>query len=298
MNPYASKAMLACLSISQWGNRKFERKVTNAIADAEHTDRAFLSTTKKLLGKDATSMISAAVARARDHHYTNTLPWQDSGYRLLPSANYFKYVEKERAINVEFKDAVESFLKVYPGHREVARVSLNGLFNENDYPSVESMRSKYSMESNFLPFPDSGDLRIDIPAAEIAKISQNVDARVAEALKQATADLFKRVVEVVSALRDKLVAYNVNAEGKIDHPFRDTAITNLRDLAELLPRLNVTEDPDLAALQVKLMQSLCPLNPDQLRNSNAARDQAVRSADDILNSLAGYVGDMPAAEAA
>lgn len=296
MNPFSAKAMLASLSICQWGNRKFERVVTDAVAASGRTDRAFLSTSKKLVGKDATSPITAAAARARDHHYTNTLPWLDSGYRLLPSANYFEYVDKERQIKAEFNDAVDGFLASYPAHREAARSSLGDLFNEADYPDVQGLRARFRLESNFLPFPDSADLRVEIPASEIKRLSENVDARVAEALERATGDLFERVVGVVGALRDKLSSYSVSPDGKVQHPFRDSAVLNLRELADLLPRLNVTNNPQLAALHVKLMQSLCPLDPDQLRVSDTARSQAVRSADDILAALAGYVGNVEKVE--
>ena len=56
-----------------------------------------------------------------------------------------------------------------------------------------------------------------------------------------------RLYEAVQHLADRLTAYKVTGEG-VEHPFRDTVVTNLVKLVDVLPKLNITNDPELERL--------------------------------------------------
>ena len=42
-----------------------------------------------------------------------------------------------------FARSVDEFLEIYPSYIEQVRPELNGLFREEDYPSVEKLRRKF-----------------------------------------------------------------------------------------------------------------------------------------------------------
>jgi hypothetical protein len=291
-NIRASDSMLVSLHISRWGNRVFERAVTEKVADDHHADRGMIATTKRLLPKDALGAIGALIAEARWHLYDNSLPWLDDGHRIMPAANYLHYTEKARELRSKFYAAVDAFIADYPEHRETARKALNGLFNEADYPTSAALRAKFAMEYHFQPMPQAADFRANLPEAEVARIQADLAARQDEALRQATAHLFGRVVETVTTVRDKLAAYavTVDAEGKekTEHPFRNTLLNGLRELCDVLPRLNLTNDPDLEAVRERLAASLCAADPEKLRDDDKARGDAIAEADAILKDMAGF----------
>jgi hypothetical protein len=48
-----------------------------------------------------------------------------------------------------------------------------------------------------------------------------------------------------------LSAYKTTEQG-VEHPFRDSIVTNLVKLVDVMPRLNVTGDPELERLTAQL----------------------------------------------
>ncbi len=57
---------------------------------------------------------------------------------------YMEFAEKVRSLKDEFDLAVSIFLTDYRDLKERARIELNGLFNERDYPTLASARSRRS----------------------------------------------------------------------------------------------------------------------------------------------------------
>lgn len=293
-NPLTRSAMLVCVSVHQWGNRVQEQRLS-AKAENEHkTAKGVIHTTKRLVPRDLITKVTSAFSRFKAHHYENTSPWDNNGYRILPSANYFKYVEAERDLRRECMDEVEQLCKVWPNIRAAAQKAQGSLFRESDWPTVADFRASWRIETHFMTIPDKADFRVDLPAEELRRINEDIDGQIAAGLKNATHDCFERLHTVVLAMRDKLKEYSVttDASGKLktENHFRDTLVTNIRDLCKLLPRLNVTNDPDLARLCAEAAESLGKIEPDSLRGEDSpARDVAIKRADKLLEAMAGYV---------
>lgn len=301
VNPLTHSAMLVCLSLHQWGARKVEHPMNEKSAALVGAEVSMVHTTKRLVGKDAITKVSSAFSRYKAFHVENTLPWNDNGWRIIPSTNYLTYVEAARKLDGEIKKEVEHFLKVYPTIREAAKKKLGKAWNENDYPQPSYLRRKWFVQTDYMAIPDKADFRVDIPKAKLQEIFANVEAQVQAGLENATNDLFMRLYTVVIALRDKLKAYKVvrtaskTGKGKgtkqTENHFRDTAVTNIRDLCELLPRLNITNNPDLVKLAAEVSKTLGAKEPEALRDDDVMREQTIDQADKILAAMADYVGD-------
>lgn len=287
----ASKAMLVSLTISAWGNRRTDRKITKEVAEQHGSEIDMGRYNKTLIRKTALAAINSAMSQARTYWQEQTLPWLDAGSRMLPAANYFAYMEQQRKLKAQFDQAVDELVGDFPNHIEDARRRLNGIFDLNDYPSPAALRRKFDMAVEITQLPAGKDFRVDISEAEAASIRVEIEQRLHKAFQDATLDLFERVGETLRHLRDKLANYQVDAEGKITNPFRDSAIGNLREIVELLPRLNVTGDERIAELGRQLSETLCKAEPGDLRADERERAKAVRTADDILAQMAGYLGE-------
>ena len=291
MTQLTERAMLVCLHISQWTARKHDKAASAEVADTYGANVNVGRYTKSLIDKDALRDICRIARDARGHHDANTLPWTDTGFRILPGANYFDYTEAQRGFRTKFETAVKAFAGDYADHRDQARNALKGLFSITDYPSPDEIAAKFRMETSFLPLPDAADFRVTLGAAEEARIRADIEARVKGAADAAMRDLWKRVHDTVARMSDRLNAYGVDADtGKVINPFRDSLVGNLRDLAELLPKLNIAGDPQLEDMRERLVASLCPHDPQALRDSPTLRQSVAREADQILADMAGYVG--------
>jgi hypothetical protein len=69
-----------------------------------------------------------------------------------------------------------------------------------------------------------------------------------------------------------------------DNIFRDSLITNLRDLCVQLPKLNVAGDEELERMIFETEKIAC-LSPDDLRSDDKLRKEAHSTAEDILSAM-------------
>lgn len=194
------------------------RRLPPAIAGRYH---------KVLLPKQALAEIQKIVSEARQEHYFITLPWDDNGYRVLPAAAYMDHVAKMRGLSHRFSAAVDDLARQFR-------------------TTPDELRAKFSFETKVLPLPDAGDFSVALGNEEKDRIKRQITAAVEASLQVGTRELWFRLYEAVQHLADRLTAYKVTGEG-VEHPFRDTVVTNLVKLVDVLPKLNITNDPELEA---------------------------------------------------
>jgi hypothetical protein len=92
---------------------------------------------------------------------------------------------------------------------------------------------------------------------------------------------------VTPLVAERLQAYKVTGEG-VEHPFRDSVVTNLVKLVDILPKLNVTGDPELERLAAEVRSSLL-VDPQELRKSESVRTETAKAAAAISARMAGYM---------
>ncbi len=276
----SEKAMLVKLSISKWSARKYDRKVSREVADKYGTDQDRGRYKKVLVAHEHLQAIQKAESAARTFNYENTLPWKDDGARILPSANYLEYTGEIRGLKSEFEGQVKDFIQAYPALVDQARLELSGLYDPADYPDPATIGRKFAFEVEVDPLPIAADFRVDLQAGEVDRIKAEIAGRLKKAEAEAMRDCFNRVYEVVKHMAGKLADKEAI--------FRDSLITNIQDLVDLLPRLNLTDDPRLEELRREVEANLLGYEPDTLRKNPFARQETAQAASDILTAMAGY----------
>lgn len=279
------RAMLIKLSITQWSARRGDKQATATVASAYGTVSDAGRYNKRLVSPDATKPIEQTANAARTYHYTHTLPWTDEGWRILPSAEYLNYTAEMRKLESQFRAAVADFVNDYPQHQAAAAVALNGLYRAEEYPPAAALADKYTWSIEVSPIPAAADFRVALDSEQTDIIRARITDRVTAGITAAVADLYQRIKDAVSHAAEKFA--------EPDAIFRDSLITNLADLADLLPRLNLTNDPALAAIGAEIRATLADRSPDHLRRSPAARRQAAEQARAILDKMAGLMGGAP-----
>ena len=90
----SSSATLVELGISKWTGRKLDKRASADVASANYASSGVANVHKKLLADCAElKAIDTLVGVARTTHYSMTMPWSDTGLRLLTTKAYFKYHE-------------------------------------------------------------------------------------------------------------------------------------------------------------------------------------------------------------
>jgi len=270
-----------------WSARKHGPEASEEIAQRHGAQADAGRYHKVLLPKEALGEIHKIVSEARQERYFMTLPWDDNGYRVLPAAAYMDHTEKMRALSNRFTPAVEALVYQFGHLVEEAKGRLGGLFRPADYPAPDELRSKFSFETKVKPLPDAADFRVALGDEEKERIKRQITAAVEASLQVAGRELWQRLYESVSHLAERLQAYKVTEEG-VEHPFRDSVVTNLVKLVDVLPKLNVTADPELERLGAEVRASLL-VDPQELRKSESVRDETAKAAMAISQRMAPYL---------
>lgn len=280
MTDVNSRALLVNLSISTWSARKFDRAISDEIAAQHNASKDAVRANKALITGDSYKALIRAAQSARTAHYYHTLAWSDEGWRLLPTANHSTYTDELRALRGEFLTALAEFVRDYPRLQEIARARLNGMYKESDYPHCGAIADRFSMSTEFTPVPAAGDFRLDeLTADELQRVEQSVTSRVERATADAVEDAWRRLHEVVSAMRERLA--------QPDAIFRDSLISNARAVVDVLGRLNVTGDASLEAMRATVAADLTQYDAQTLRDAPAIREQTAARADEILTAMKG-----------
>lgn len=280
----ASSAVLIDLSISVWTGRKLDRKASDTITTQSNAAKGVANVSKKLLGDCAElDAVQKFAANARNSHYSMTLPWSDLGMRLCPTARYLGTSNRDgyeavmTELQTEFFRLVNVFLDAYDWEIQNAQLKLGDLFNADEYPTRDSLSTKFKFRFVAVPVPTSGDWRLDIGNEAMSVMQEQYDKFYNDQLQSAMGDVWQRAHAALSKMSERL-DYADDTTKKI---FRDTLVENVHDIVELMSTCNITNDPAMAEAQRRLSQALEGVTPDALREDAYLRAQTKRQVDEV-----------------
>ena len=281
-NNLSNKAVLVGIAISGWQARKYDRKISAEVAEqhAATTDAGRFNKCLLPGGAESYDAVHKKGRELRTFYYENTLPWSKDGQRILPTANYEKFSTGVRAFRRDYEFLAREFVREYPILKEDARLLLNGMFLESDYPDPSAMMSKFSVTVEMLPLPSAADFRVDLGQSEVARIQSEIESRLKNEFANANKDLWDRLSVAVANIKGRLQVP--------DAKFHDTLISNLQDLVNLIPNLNVTGDANLDAM-LKRCKALTVHSPNTLRNDTVTRAEVAQQAKEISDVMAAYM---------
>ena len=283
--PLAESAMLVTLKITGWTARKKDKNVTSEVAEAHKVSEDAGAYWKQLLNKSAVNKVRAASQSARDVHYKNTLPWEDEGARILPSRNFASYREELRAAYAVWEAARDEFLNQYPTLVEQAQAELNGLFNPAEYPKAHEIAAKFGWKQRTNPVPSAEDFRVDVADGEKERIKGEIRDQHEAWVRNSSTSLWERLYEVVNRFAKAMG----NKDQKV---YRASLVNSMLELCNLLPALNVSDDPALEQMRQKVESSLCKRDVGDYKGEEGegAREEAAKEASSILDAMSIYTG--------
>jgi hypothetical protein len=279
----SDKALLVHLGISQWTARKLDKKASEQVAAANGAGVGSGRYNKSLLPTcTVLDRLKAETALIRKEFYRNTLPWGIEGTFILPTANYLSFMTEYRGKKGGWESLVKQFVREYPQAQRDAQSILGGLYKASDYPTQWEIARKFSMSMDILPVPASGDFRVELSEAEGDAMRADLEKRVADSSKAAMSEVWQRLYDKVEWLTDRL--------SDPDNVFHDDTYTDAQDLVKMLPRLNLTDDPDLEGMRREVEQKLFNLHPQAVRNDPEVRTDTHAEAKAIMEKMAAFMG--------
>jgi hypothetical protein len=285
------KAMLFGIKLRTYNPHKRDREMSNIVAQAYQADKDYISTTKRLVPKSAYDAIQKIDTKIRAHVYDNTRPWLDDGIRVLPMSIYFEFCDELSNLLGQREQLVNEFCEQWPTTRQEVINALGGSYRDGDIP--DNITDRFGVDKVFMPIPRAGDFRAEgLDPEDIAKIESETLQRIEEQFN--SKDLWERIRRTLTTqsgpVGQRLRDYGTDDEGKVVNKFHDTLINNIKDLVKVLPKLNITNDPDVDEIAQQLKAEVCAYDPEVLRVDDQLRMSVADKADEILKRVSAFMG--------
>lgn len=258
---YAENALLTTLRKSEWTGKKKASELDAKIATDNNAVRGKATKTDKFLIAQDEPLWKAVKSAGRALHTEWekwSTPWQDGGTRMIASAAFMEFAQRMDKRVEAFKAAVAAFVDDYEAMIPRQRQRLGDLFDEANYPTKGEIVNKFGVSIDYLPVPTGDDFRVQLADDQLAAVQASTRRMVEGALAKAAKDPIKRLHKAVSKVVATLAQPNAI--------FRDSMIGNIRELAEMMPALNIANDPKLDALTDEIQQDLASIDPAELRD--------------------------------
>lgn len=278
-----SSCMLVELNISVWEGVKTDARAGKQVGSLNNAKERAIRVQKNLLdGCAELDAIKTIRGQAREYHRAHTLPWSNSGLHLLTTMEYLdSYHRTMTDYSNKFYAAVDVFLQVYSMEISKAHATLGDLFNTAEYPTVDQIRGKFGLYLTYMPLPESGDFRIDIQAETKTALVKSYDKFYKTQLASAMGEVWQRLLKPLQNMSLRL-DYK---DGERPSGFKDTLVSNVAEMAEILRTCNITNDPQMEQVRQELVRTLRGVTPDNLRNSQSLRKRTKEDIDKIIGSI-------------
>ena len=277
----SSSAMLVELGISVWTARKLDKRASNDVTASNHAAKGMANVNKRLLDCDELTAIQKFAGNARTSHYAMTLPWSDSGLRMLPTTKYFDYTQQMSGLQAQFGRLVQNFLDEYQWEINAVQLKLGDLFDASEYPSTAKVSAKFGFRLNYIPLPDAGDWRVDIGHQQVAELqAQYADFYNAQ-FERAMGDIWARANEALTRMSERL-DYGTNEDKKV---FRNSLVENVVDLIDIMESMNITGDSNMQMQAKRLKTAMRDVTPEALREDAMLRISTKKAVDQVIASL-------------
>jgi hypothetical protein len=237
--------------------------------------------------------VIAAGQRVREVVYRYSLPWGDEKMRLVTMGTLDEFRHKLTIAISDLELAWDDYNQAYPDLRDQSELELGPLFNADEYPAANKIRNMFCISVNYWPFPESGHFVADMSRQAASEAKHGMEREIEERLIAGTQHLVARAQKVVAEFIEKLEAVDpeVDSNGKLKFSgkvIRDSLIDNIGDTANLIDRMNLTENAQIAKV-VKDLNRLCVFSAEHWRSNPSAyereKPQALATANEILTQM-------------
>lgn len=280
-------AMLVEFNASVWTARKLDKGTTDEVISTKSAMAKDAARVNKnlLAGRPELDAINQQVGKVRTFVYDNTLPWSDSGLRLLPTVNFMTFTAKMGEYEEEFNRMVDDFVQTYPTLITAQAMALGDMFKRDEYPTAQAIAEKFRFRVGYMPVPTAGDFRVDVGNEAQAELKQQLEKLQAERVETAMADVRARLGEHLRRMSDRLAVDVINGEVKTRR-FHDSLVSGALELCDIVKSLNVVGDANLEDTRRSLANLLSGVEPDDLRKNMGVRTDVRAQVDQLLDKFA------------
>jgi ribosomal protein S20 len=286
MSKIQERAMIVGFHQGKWG-AKVKDKEAEAYIKNMYESKGDVGTFSKKLMPDYVKDINKIYNEAYKFHTESTVPYNDNGERFILNQNYFHYVGRMKEFQSKANMKLQEMVGKYTEALEEDKLRMNKGFKPTDYPTVDELQNKYKFFLDVKRIPENDKLFSDLEAdtEEKKKLLEEISAEKEKEfngkLETAMKTAWKRVYDVVKHMEKTL--------SNPDARLHSSVVDNIIELCDILPQLNITNDPKLEEFRQEVLQMATAYRVEVLRDSPHYRQETAKSADDILKKMEGYL---------
>lgn len=279
-------AMLVEFNASQWTARKLDKSTSDEVVrDKNAGEKGAARVNKNLLaGRKELEIINQHVGFVRSYVYEHTLPWSDSGIRLLPAPSFMLFDAEMTKHHNAFEDLVRDFIDIYPTLITAQAMALGDMFKRDEFPSPNELQHKFSFRLNYMPVPAAGDFRVDVGNDAQKELQEKLSKLADERVEFAMRDVKTRLKEHLDRMSDRLAVDAANGN-IVTRKFHDSLLDTAHDLCDMVKVLNITNDQTLEEARKALAESINGVDVKELRTNLPVRKDVKASVDAIRSKF-------------
>ena len=251
----AQRTMLVTLNKGSFRAIRQHRAETEAVNDRHHTT-GVAKVGVKFCDHRALRDIEKVHNAAYAIHKKLTVPSIQDGFRMLVAGSEFKHSGAMQDFKRQHDALRDEFILDYPTEKANAPARMNGLYDATMWP--DDVSDRFHFATSYLPCPSHG--------AWATWLHESARAATAELKEQLT-----KAIQHVAA----------RCKASADSRLYQSTFSNLAELVDLIPGLNLADDPIINAMAEKA-RSLGSLAAEDIKASESARNHAINHAEGIL----------------
>lgn len=291
----ANKAIRVRVRCGSMLTSRQDKQARAELAASKHIEERSISASRKLFLDSSRAKACVQSARTiKDFVARRTLPWGDDGYRVLPLVSLTKFRQELDTLLWKHTALVDAFQANIAWEIDQDRLRLGVMFDESDYQTRKrggyapiDFSERLAIQPSYEPIADPSDWR----SAPSERDRTQYQELLASVVAEATTDLTERVRSGVSALLTKIASFGSGKNAGQRVKWTNSALSDLAELADLVPELNIAGDKNLQDIAETIQRTLEPVMPkgdesSVLRDSRLARSHVAVSLEGVMDRLA------------
>lgn len=289
----ASSAVLVSVDTNVWSATKQDKVISEEVTISKNADKSAGRYVKNLL---ANHPKHKAIVNYRQTIYNwlqrRTYGWNQS-QSLLPSVDVPKFKQEFGLHEVEFHALVDSLINDYDSIVSDMAFKQGSMFNRDDYPSKEHVRSKFDLKLYVSEVP-MNDFRCNIAQDIADDLFTSLNAQTMEIITSIQTEQSERLVEVMKSIshccgHDETGSVDMNGEVVTKkRKIYESTIQKAREYIETFKQFNPNNDSLLEEARASLETVLKDVTSKDIRDSDALRHSVKEGVDDILGKFSSF----------
>ena len=266
------------------------------IRKRENMSENALTVSKKIVDDASVEAYRKPLKELQKFYYDNTLPVGKGKqpHRVVPIKSLNKFQKDFMELLTALDDGIIVFNRAYSNREQWLahqRERMGGKFIETDYPSVDEVKKGLKVTHSIDAFGDvksASGTWLNAETIALLEKQQTEQEKVIETY--ASSMLWESIMEPLRNMSEKLAI----GQGENGAIFRDTLVSNLKDIADRIPSLNFQGDTRLEEIRKDITSMLQDVDPDDLRKDPEKREETKVQANRVLEKMGGYGKRQPA----